>query len=310
MEQMTFQQLTYNLMRLYAEGKYAEALEIVEQNSERFPERSARTTFWKMCLLSLCNRPEAVISVFRQGLENGLWWAKSQFVDTDLDAVRDLPEFQRLMAISQKKYEEARKHVEPDQTTLLPEVPPSGEYPLLIALHGRNGNKDSNLEYWEVARQKGWIVLSPQSTQPLYSGSYCWDDPQHGLVDLLFYFEQVTQKYQIDSQRVVMAGFSQGSGMAIYAALKGSFAVRGFIGVGTWWADANELVCERKDVRGYFVTGEKDQALDRVREIQNVLKRNNVQFAEEVHPDIGHEFSSDFERSFEKAIAFIFEEHE
>ncbi|HSB02887.1 MAG TPA: hypothetical protein VLE49_19720, partial [Anaerolineales bacterium] len=124
MESMTFRELTDQMMLLYAGGKYAEALHLVEQNAGRFPEQSVRTTFWRMCLLSLCNRPDDVISLFRQGLDAGLWWAEKQFLDSDLDAVRDLPEFKRLAAASQEKYQEARKHIARDQTVRLP-APPS-----------------------------------------------------------------------------------------------------------------------------------------------------------------------------------------
>src|SRR5215813_6752314 len=90
MEQITFQELTDELMRLYPEGKYTQALEVVERYADRFPEQVARTTFWRMCLLSLCGRTQEVISVFRQGLDSGLWWTESQFIDTDLDNARDL----------------------------------------------------------------------------------------------------------------------------------------------------------------------------------------------------------------------------
>lgn len=310
MESMIFPELRDKMMRLYTEGKFADALQLVEQNADRFPEQGASTTFWKMCLLSLCGRPDDLIAVFQNGLDKGLWWAAKQFLDTDLDAVRALPEFKRLAALSQEKYEEARRHIPRDRTLLLPELPASGRYPLLIALHGRNGNKDSNLEHWEAARQRGWLVLSPQSTQPLFPGSYCWDEVGLGLTDLRYYYEDVLQNYPIDPDRILIGGFSQGSGMAMYAAVKGDLVVRGFIGIGTWWADAGELAHERKDIRGYFVTGEKDHTLDRAREIQDILRRNNVPFNEEVHADIGHEFPADFARSFDKAIDFIFMEHE
>ncbi len=313
MEKITFQELTDELMRLYSQGKYAEALDLVEQNADRFPEQSARTTFWKMCLLSLCDRSADAISVFQQGLDSGLWWAENQFIDADLDSVRDLPEFKRLVEVSQKKYEEARLHIERDQTVLLPEQSSAGKYPLLIALHGRNGNKESNLKYWKVACQKGWLLLSPQSTQPLFSGSYCWDDASQGLEDLLHYYEQISQKYPVDSQRIIIAGFSQGSGMAIYAALSGKLGARGFIGVGTFIAQPDSLSSlarQSQTVRGYFVTGEKDHTLDKAQAIQNILRENNIPFAEEVHLDTGHEFPLDFEGSFEKAINFIFTEQE
>ena len=316
MKQLSFDELTDQMMNLYRERKYADALQVVEQNTDRFPEHLARTTFWKMCLLSLCSRSNDVLSVFQKGLDAGLWWAESQFRDTDLDAVRDLPGFKLLATISEEKYQQARTHIERDQTVLLPDKSVSDLYPLLIALHGGAGNKDSNLEYWKIAPQKGWLVLSPQSTQPLYSGSYSWMEPEQALADLHFYSEQTLKDHPIDQQRVVIAGFSQGSGMAIYAALSGKMNVRGFIGIGTYWADPESLrllaqpARQTKPIRGYFIVGEKDQTLNKTREIQKVLNENNIQFDEEVHPDLAHEFPADFESSFDKAIDFIFKEHE
>lgn len=313
MEQMTFRELTDKMVLLYTERKYADALQLVEQNADHFPEQSARTTFWKMCLLSLAGRTEEVISVFQKGLDAGLWWARGQFIDTDLDAVRDLPEFQRLVSVSQAKYEEARIYIKRDQAVLVPEAPTSGMYPLLIALHGHNGNKDSHLQPWEAARQRGWLVVSPQSTQPLFDGAYCWDDPALGSADVLFSYEQISQKYQIDPQRILIAGFSQGSGMAIYTALSGKVNVQGFIGIASFWDKPDSLVPQTdgaKLVRGYFVIGEKDHTLENAKEVKNVLKEHGVQFAEELHPDLAHAFPADFESSFEKAINFIFEEHE
>jgi phospholipase/carboxylesterase len=313
MKQLSFDELTDQMMNLYRERKYADALQIVEQNADRFPEHLARTTFWKMCLLSLCGRSNDVISIFQKGLDVGLWWAESQFRDTDLDAVRDLPEFRHLAAISQEKYQAARMHIERDQTILLPEASVSDLYPLLIALHGGAGNKDSNLDYWKITCDKGWLVLSPQSTQPLFSGSYSWIEPEQALADLQFYVEQMLKDYPIDQQRVVIAGFSQGSGMAIYAALSGKLKVRGFIGIGTYWADPEsltplaQLARQTKSIRGYFVVGEKDQTLNKTREIQKVLNENNIQFGEEVYPDLGHEFPPDFDTAFDKAIKFILE---
>jgi len=310
MESMTFNQLTEQMVALYHQKKMEEALQLIERNLNSFPEQAARLTFWRMCFLSLTGRSEEVLAVFQQGLDSGLWWHTELFTDPDLNAVRDLPEFKRLMAISQERYEEEQAQIERDYTVLQPEPPSSGQYPLLITLHGRNGNKESDLVQWELARQRGWLVLSAQSTQPVFQGAYHWDNSDRALADLRFYYDQVLQKYEVDPQRILIAGFSQGSGMAMYTALTGSLPVRGFIGIGTWWADANQLDIPGNQVRGYFITGEKDHTLERAREIQEVLRKNNVEFAEEVHTDLGHEFSADFGASFDKAIHFIFKEHE
>jgi predicted esterase len=222
--------------------------------------------------------------------------------------VRDLPEFKQLVDESNQKCLEARKQIKSERVVLLPEDT-TKEMPLLIALHGRNGNMESRLPPWDIARQRGWLVLSPQSSQALYPGDmagYCWDDPAQGMEDILLHINEIKSTYRIDHQRVIIGGFSQGSGMAIYSALRGDMGAQGFIGVATWWEDVDQLVCEGKGVRGYFVVGEKDHTLNQTREIQKVLRASSIQFAEEVHPEMGHEFPSDFAPSFDKAIEFIF----
>lgn len=304
MKKITFKELSDGMMSLYTAAKYTDALRLVEQNADSFPEHSATITMWRMCLLSMCGRPADVMSAFRQGLDSGLWWAGESFGDTDFDSVRDMAEFKDLVAESHKNCLTARTYIKPDRTILVPDDT-AKELPLLIALHGRYGNKDANLEYWDVARQRGWLVLSPQSTQALNMGAYCWDDPAQGIKDILPHIDEIKLAYKVDPQRVLIGGFSQGSGMSIYMALNTAIIVRGFIGVGTWWRDASELACEKKGLRGYFVTGEKDHTLDRAREIQNTLQTNNILIAEEVHANLGHEFPASFAISFEKALDFI-----
>ena len=307
----SFEELRVNLMSLYEEGKYAAALKLVEKNEPDFPEQAARTTFWKMCLLSLEGRLDDALSTFRQGLDDGMWWAESQFIDTDIDPLRDLPEFKELVVRSVQAWEQGRKQIERDHLLLLPDAPPAMSYPLMIVLHGRHGDKETNLEQWEVARRLGWAILSAQSTQPLYRGAYHWDDPVTGVQDILIYLEHTLEANPIDRERIVIGGFSQGSGMAIYAALSGSLPVRGFIAGATWWGDVESLDAlarKAKDIRGYFVTGGKDHTLERAREIQAVLKEHHVPFEEEFHPDLGHEFPADFETSFTNALEFIFKE--
>jgi len=310
MQPMTFRELSDQLVVLYDQRNFEDALQLLEGQRDFFPDQATRTTFWRMCLLSLAGRPAEVLSVFQQGLEAGQWWSQELFADPDLNAVRELSEFQRLVAISEEKYQEERTRIPSDHAILLPNPPASGKYPLLIALHGRNGNKESHLEFWEVARRRGWLVVSPQSTQPLFPGAYCWDNTAQGVADVLYSYEQVSQEYEIDPERLLIAGFSQGSGLALHTALTGTIPAHGFIGVASWWADPKSLspeTEEAKRLRCYFITGEKDHTFDTAMEIQKALQENNIQFDQESHADLAHEFPSEFESSFDKAIKFILE---
>jgi hypothetical protein len=75
---MPFQELTDEIMHLYAQGNYAGALELGEQNADFFPEHTGRTTFWKMCFLSLCGRAQDVISVFQSQIRTSIQYATFQ----------------------------------------------------------------------------------------------------------------------------------------------------------------------------------------------------------------------------------------
>ncbi len=310
-DRASFEQMRVELMSLYEAARYTAGYELVEREKGKFPEQAARTTFWKMCLLSLDGRLGEALSTFRQGLEDGMWWHESQFNDSDLDPLRDLPEFKELVARSVQAWELERKKIERDHLLLLPEPPVSSPHPLMIVLHGRHGDKETNMEHWEVARWLGWAVLSAQSTQPLYHGAYHWDDPGMGLQDILFYLEHTLKTNPIDRDRITIGGFSQGGGMAVYAALSGNLPVRGFIAGATWWPDVESLAAlasHARNLRGYFICGEKDYTLDRAREIQTVLQQHRIPFTEEFHPDLGHEFPTNFETSLKSALEFIFKE--
>jgi predicted esterase len=307
----SFNRFRGSLMDLYEAGDYTTALELVEENEADFPDMSARVTFWKMCLLSLAGCLDDALSTFRQGLASGMWWAESQFNDTDLDPLRDLPEFVNLVAESRQRYNRERQLIERDRILLLPDTPHSEPFPLLVVLHGRSGNEESDLAYWDVARREGWGILSPRSRQPLFPGSYCWDNPVAGLEEILFHLEGVLKKHKINRERIVIGGFSQGSGMALYTALQPGTPICGFIGVGTWWPDIDSIAAlaqSGKQVRSYFITGEGDHTLERAREIQSTLSAHGIVCTEEVHPDLGHEFPSEFERSLKRALEVIFEE--
>jgi hypothetical protein len=50
--------------------------------------------------------------------------------------------------------------------------------------------------------------------------------------------------------------------------------------------------------------------LQSTREIQKILRDNNVLFEEEAYPDLGHEWPPDLEKTFDTAIDYIFKERE
>lgn len=302
-----FSMLTEEMTHFYRSGDYAAALNVVDERSENFPEQVARITFWRVCLLSLCKRAEDAIGVLAKGLDEGLWWHESLFRDSDLDNIRELTRFRELAAKSHEIWSIEKKKIQPDCSILVPSG--AGPYPLLIGLHGYGGNKDSNLKYWQIACDKGWLVLMPQSLQPLYPGAYFWDTPESSVDTILFHLDQVRRSHAIEADRILVAGMSQGGGLAALAGLSPEIQAVGSISLATWWESAapfEAAVKKGKPTRAYFITGLNDHTLERSREIQAILKDHQIPVQEEVHPDLGHEFPPDFGMSFDEALKFLF----
>jgi dienelactone hydrolase len=56
------------------------------------------------------------------------------------------------------------------------------------------------------------------------------------------HFQVLSEQYPIDRKRVVVAGFSMGGGLAIRLALSGALPARGFVGVGAFLPNIDDLV--------------------------------------------------------------------
>ena len=111
------------MIDLYNAGDYGSALELVETQEPNFPDELARIVFWKMCLLSLEGKLDEALSTFRNGLDDGLWWAEVQFNDTDLYPLRELADFKKLVTESKKRWKLAQNEISPDRAVLIPDMP-------------------------------------------------------------------------------------------------------------------------------------------------------------------------------------------
>ena len=58
-------------------------------------------------------------------------------------------------------------------------------------------------------------------------------------------------------------------------------------------------------MRGYLVAGGKDPRYEMFKQIHALFLQHGIPCEMEDHPELGHEFPPDFEKSLEKALNFI-----
>src|SRR5258705_473372 len=116
----------------------------------------------------------------------------------------------------------------------------AGEYSAAYQLATREAGRfpesaQSTLYNWRFCT--GCLVALPQSSQPMSAGHYGWNDRGWAVREITQHVTTVREQSPIDLERIVVAGFSMGGGLAAWLALSGTLAVRGFIGVGPFLAN-------------------------------------------------------------------------
>lgn len=99
--------------------------------------------------------------------------------------------------------------------------------PLLILLHG-HGSNENDLFGLANSIPDNWNVVSVRGSYKLAGNSYRWYDvnmvngkiainieqEEESRIKLIQLISKISQKYDVDSQKIIVAGFSQGANMA------------------------------------------------------------------------------------------------
>lgn len=309
MSHIHFEQFQSEFFRHYQAGDFSGAMQLIKLFGGLFPERASAVYNWRMCLAARLNETEEAIRIFQEALDLGLWWPEHLLHDDDdLAALQGRPDFEAMVVTCKERHAQAQATAQPEMLVWTPEGPAQPPYPLLLAMHGRNGNGRETLNLWQDLSRLGWLVASVQSSQVVGSDLYVWDDEQRAVADILSMMVELRKQHPIDSERTVLAGFSQGAGLAMRLALKGLLPARGFIGVAPYLPNFDNLPQTPEaaaPVRGYLVTGGRDPAQDLFARFETYLHSISVPYLRDHYPDAGHDYPPGIFASQQKALEFI-----
>ena len=310
---------------LYNDRKYREALAVAFQAKEKFPERRAKTSYWIGCLQSRLGESEEALQTLEKASKEGIWWPdQALLMEPDLESLQSRPEFKAIVAESQRIKQRALSKAKPGVMVLTPRnFSPEERHSLVIALTPRVGHPGDFAEHWISARNRGFLLAVPHSSQPISSEEFCWDDPERSEHDVAWAYEQVRDKYNIDPAKVIVAGFSQGAALSMYLTLNRTFPCRGFIAVAMsdWVAPEDKAASQRdhpseafasfiragdvRGLKGVVIMGEKDAFLPKIKMLLEGMIERGFNCKIDVVQNLGHEFPPDFERRLESATNFL-----
>ena len=308
-----FGDLEARVITLLGEGEFEAALEVARTTAEAWPDRIAYTAFWVASIRGVQGRPEEGLRALREAVDGGdVWWGAGLLQeDPDLESVRKVPEFDELLSECERRERAARRDARVEWTVVEPSTD-DDRGAALIVLHGRTGNLSDSAERWSVAAEAGVTTVVLQSSQMVADGMHCWDDLDVAAGDVA---RAATATLGANAESV-LAGFSQGAGVAARLALaQDPVAARGFIAVapsffrdGLSPTDIGALLpgAARAGTRAWMAMGERDARYrPHAEEVVRALEAAGVPTSWQVFEDLGHDYPAPFEKHVSDAVSFV-----
>ncbi len=210
-----------DVTRAYLAEDYEEALRITDALLERFPDRLASFRQLRAEVLVRLGRPDDARASAATVLDSGRWWSDRQVGSLE-DEGLDLGNVgAALRSRGQEAVDAARTaraHVEVHEA--------AQPWVTVVALHMYGVPAAETLEVWLPVVAKGVNVVAVESTLTDGDGFPCWDKRDLALRDLGDAVAAAPPDVPL-----VLAGASQGAGLAASAALNGEARADGWLAV-------------------------------------------------------------------------------
>ena len=311
---MSYMQFQNEVLRLYSAGDFQASLKLIEERGKDYPTQGATVDLIHVCLLNVCGNSESALQVLQAAIDKGYWYQTAGLRgDPDLASLQGNPQFERLVAICTERHAQAQRDARPELLVLPPAKDAPRPYPLLLALHWYGGNAQDFSEYWKDLAKQGWLVAAAQSSQVAGIRAYCWDDPNQAIIEIKDHYTALARDYPLDPQRVVLSGFSQGAGLAFWLAISREIPAAGFISIGPYLEQLAKMSPSLPagaipDVRGYIISGGKEQDNGMFAQVEAALKEHAVPYHWHIYPEQAHQMPGDLEQRLKVALEFIFPE--
>ena len=312
------------LFRYYNESRYREALEVARDAAKKFPDYDAKTSFWIACLQTRLGYHAEAILTLQYAVKRNVWWPAEVVRDTDLDPIRGRPEFKTLESeCNRLKHEQINQKTSPDLMVRLPPDYDEGKnWPALMVFHQRYGERpELTAAPWLPVLSMGMILTVPWSSQVYAHDGRSWDSLKVSEKDVQWAFSKL-KDYRLDSENLVVAGFSQGGALSIYTVLKRIVPARGFVAVAPsdWIIPEEKPATERqlpseaflsiveasdcRGLRGSIIIGEKDPFLPKIEKLYALMMEKGLDGKLQVETGLGHEYPEGFENKLRTALDF------
>lgn len=307
-EQGTYREMRDRAGELYHQKKYAEAATLLESMVDRFPDHVRANTYNLAAMRVLLGEYDKALQALQEGLRRGAFYGLWDFERDVMAPLKTHGGFQAFWKQNLSRLEDAQSRAAMKVEVVTPiGYDPSRKYPLFLALHGGGENLEEFRPNWVSPRLRAeFITAYVQSSQVADMTGFHWQDEIRTRRDLEAAYRDVSAKYSVDRDRVLVGGFSSGGFASLVAAFHQFLPVRGFVAlcpeVPTSIGDDDMVAAARRGLRGSLLTTELDGRAALQRAFAARWKAIGVDAEIVVTPNVGHWYPADFGQQLDRAI--------
>lgn len=288
-------------------GDYAAGMHLAEQAAADFPDRVDQPTYWLACFNALLGAHETALETLEDGERRGLWWAHELLEnDPDLESIRGDPRFEAIVVASKEARAASVETLPSEPVVQIPQLgPPQAT---LVLIHGRSEAADDIAIRWAPAERA--LIVAPRSSQLSGMQTMQWDDVDRAEADVRRGLQLASAHAQVLARPMVVGGFSQGAGLAIWLAVMQRLdGLAGFIAVAPSAAWARELIdsahLSLHGLRGHISIGDLDPRLDDCKLLTQALRDAGAEIRLELVEGLGHDYPPDFADNLPDVLSWV-----
>lgn len=313
----SYEQIEKECSPLYEEGKYREALDIIEKAIKELPKEEYDKYFYrimndKALFLVRMGDKESFYNIVKDLVEDGYpcgaWMFRRMPAEED-KRYAELKEKNDILKASFQKRSKIKYSV------YLPDDYSSEKrYPVFLALHGDgpDGNIGDFSLGWkpDAAVNNGFIFVYVQSSQVYCHNGYAWcPNIEIARKDINECYGEICKEYSVDRDKLIIGGFSGGAMAVTDFAMMDTLPIRGFIAlcpgpIQESFTIENSRMAKDRGVRAVIIEGAKDTQPN-VQDLLKVFRDIEFPHTYTAIEGLGHWYPQDLNERLDSAIKFI-----
>ncbi len=303
-------QLNQRMLDAYRAGDYDKSIEIGLKLIERTP-RDSNVQYNLACLYALKGDKATALDWLKKSADGGFFDIRLARTDPDLKSLHGEAAYKSALETIQGNSERAlgefKSKAEASKPLVVvpPDLDKSKPAPLIVALHPYGATAEWIVGRWrDVAKERGAILAAPRAVRSEGQG-FQWGAVNEADLIVTNALKQVMGEHNIDKDRVVLTGYSQGAMMSFALGAKHAKVFSGVIPVAGSFDLTSEELSGGELPKFYIMIGDKDEALASNRKAAKDLEGKAKDVEIIIYENLGHTFPSD-PKELTKALDFVF----